>query len=570
MIHLWKLQALFGPMRPFLAKNILDRLREQRRVRALRGCFPSTAYSREHLRSAIVPLPDAQWLGHRGQEVVAFANRMVKGDVNAFGVSKWVVGGPDPDGVDVRSVHELSRMHHWCAYALAAHLETDKRDYWCEALAREIRVFMDSSPAETGIHWAFPMGTALRLYSMLVAWDWACRTGWSGEEHAAVVVNAAVDHARSTYARLESRGGLSTSHYAANLLGLAAAGRYLDIGAESEEWLRVARQELRSELTRQILPDGMVQEASTGYHRQVTDIFVQATHLIEFTPDEKQRIASACTNLRELELFGMPLIGDNDDGLAVKLVGLVPDTGYLHAVFPTAHVSDVTIGARHKEAFGLVLLANEHFHVTMRNGPVGQFGKGGHAHNDANSITVSVGGNPVIVDPGTSLYTQDPNVRNQERGVHSHATMWAENSNPRTLLYTSEGLFWLLERGTGSMQFSETSASGEYSSGELTHSRQFRVEPESIICTDELRNQHGAVEGVISFPLAPNIVPKILDNAVLLQGPSLSLELTWSQGEIAIEPLHVAPYFALRQESLCVRLRTSACTWQLRRTPHTT
>jgi hypothetical protein len=56
---------------------------------------------------------------------------------------------------------------------------------------------------------------------------------------------------------------------------------------------------------------------------------------------------------------------------------------------------------------------------------VGRHGylNGGHAHADALSVTLTVGGRPLLIDPGTVTYTMDPALRDRMRSSFSHNTL---------------------------------------------------------------------------------------------------------------------------------------------------
>src|SRR4051812_27315417 len=56
---------------------------------------------------------------------------------------------------------------------------------------------------------------------------------------------------------------------------------------------------------------------------------------------------------------------------------------------------------------------------------VGEHGymNGGHAHADALALTLDVGGRPLLVDPGTSTYTMDPQLRDRMRSSVNHNTV---------------------------------------------------------------------------------------------------------------------------------------------------
>jgi hypothetical protein len=73
-------------------------------------------------------------------------------------------------------------------------------------------------------------------------------------------------------------------------------------------------------------------------------------------------------------------------------------------------------------------------YVALRSGPYGQNGVGGHAHNDQLSVVVHAGGRPLIIDPGTGVYTSDPVVRDRFRGTAAHATLIVDGAEQSPLL----------------------------------------------------------------------------------------------------------------------------------------
>src|SRR5205085_6424393 len=81
---------------------------------------------------------------------------------------------------------------------------------------------------------------------------------------------------------------------------------------------------------------------------------------------------------------------------------------------------------------GYWIMRGGELYVLVRCGDVGVGGLGSHAHNDALSFEFSFGGQPLVVDPGSYLYTADPIERNRFRSTAFHSTLQidGEEQNP--------------------------------------------------------------------------------------------------------------------------------------------
>jgi len=64
-----------------------------------------------------------------------------------------------------------------------------------------------------------------------------------------------------------------------------------------------------------------------------------------------------------------------------------------------------------------------HDYLLVTNGIVGTAGFGNHKHNDLLGFEYHVDGTPVFVDPGSYVYTSDPDARNLFRSTRSHNTV---------------------------------------------------------------------------------------------------------------------------------------------------
>lgn len=129
-------------------------------------------------------------------------------------------------------------------------------------------------------------------------------------------------------------------------------------------------------------------------------------------------------------------LGDDDSG---RVLGLDHASSLGRAPVLLA-LAKVLLGAKpvpaaealYKESGWWVRRSGE-FVVVMEFGGVGMRGLGAHAHNDDLSFCVEWRGRPVIVDPGTFLYTSDTAARNRLRSTAYHNTVMLDGGEQRTL-----------------------------------------------------------------------------------------------------------------------------------------
>lgn len=371
----------------------------------------------------------------------------------------------DVHGVDVKVPWELSRGQHLPPLA-QAYLLTGRSEYAREAVA-QIRDWIATNPPEFGVNWVCPMDVAIRA----VNWLWA-----AGLLSAAAEVDDAFFEellasllAHGTYlsANLElPPDGFRSNHYIADLAGLLYLGLCVPEFADSAAWVRLARTELEGEMSRQVLADGASYESSIPYHRLVTEMFLSSAllarhHHLDFPQPFLERLgrmvdfAAAYTKPNGLA----PQIGDTDDGRLHMLTGygtvdmrdhrhilaagaaLFDRADWLTLAGPRwiealwfgvmsrpAHADAESPVSRAFEDFGLYILKSQRDAVIVTAGGVGTGGLGSHKHNDLLAIEVQLDGEDVLVDPGTYVYTPDPEARNAFRSTRAHNTVTIDDA----------------------------------------------------------------------------------------------------------------------------------------------
>lgn len=84
---------------------------------------------------------------------------------------------------------------------------------------------------------------------------------------------------------------------------------------------------------------------------------------------------------------------------------------------------------KHYPKFGLTIIKNNDWHITYRHPTYNKKQPTGHFHQDALSITLSYKGIPILVDPGSYVYTSNKNWRNLIRSYKSHNTFYIDTEN---------------------------------------------------------------------------------------------------------------------------------------------
>src|SRR5262249_35226530 len=108
-----------------------------------------------------------------------------------------------------------------------------------------------------------------------------------------------------------------------------------------------------------------------------------------------------------------------------------------------------------------VMRAGESHYLLASNGIVGTKGFGNHKHNDLLSFEYHHSGVPLIVDPGSYVYTSDFAARNRFRSTASHNTLQIDGQEQNDL--KPEWIFRLFETSHAEhVGFVETSECVEY------------------------------------------------------------------------------------------------------------
>ncbi len=365
---------------------------------------------------------------------------------------------------DVKYVWELSRHQHLTVLAAAYRLDGDER--YAGAVATQLRSWWAANPFLSGIHWTSGIELGLRLLS----WVWIRRLldGWPGAgplfEDNRIFLQQ-LHHHQEWLARLLSHGSSANNHILAEMAGQFAAGCAFPWFPESSAWREAAATTLRRELVTQTFASGLNRELATDYHGFVLELGLAAALEGELTGqplgdevwDSLRRMTDALAAVVDVRLRP-PRQGDADDGHGLLLDGPgydrwasllatgaalfgpaswwpdVPRDDARTAVWTRLAVRPLPEAPRPQQRpslfadAGMAILRDterqpDELWCRADHGPHGYLSIAAHAHADALSIEVRVGGVDVLADPGTYCYGVDPVWRAYFRSTLAHNTL---------------------------------------------------------------------------------------------------------------------------------------------------
>jgi hypothetical protein len=321
----------------------------------------------------------------------------------------------------------------------------------------------------------------------------------------------------------------------------------------------------------QVLADGADYESSIPYHRLVTELFLGSARLADHRGEPMS--AQYHARLRDMVEYLaavtrpdglMPQVGDADDGrlhIFDRYSAASPQDGR-HLFGPASVMFDEPAwlaragdaGAWEGVWWGLdiptrpsssppvvesvarlfpqagvaVVRSGDGHYLAVTNGVVGTNGFGNHKHNDQLSFEYHHAGIPLIVDPGSYVYTSDPDARNQFRSTLSHNTVCIDGVEQNEL--RPEWLFRLFETSNAEhVRFEDRADAVEYMgrhhgyerlSEPVSHERTFQLQKSSgaLVIIDRVSGR-GEHEFRWHFHLAPGIAARQFDErTVALDG----------------------------------------------------
>ncbi|MFN0277983.1 MAG: alginate lyase family protein [Pyrinomonadaceae bacterium] len=373
------------------------------------------------------------------------------------------------DGADIRILWELNRFGHALTLANAFALTRD--EIFAETFFVHVDSWMPQNQYALGANWSCAMEVALRAVNLLAAFDIFRYSKALNEERLSRILQLFDQHGRFILDNNEFSYITTSNHYLSDVVGLFWIGTLFSELQNAAEWKKFGLAEILREMDKQILPDGADFEASTGYHKFVTELFLYSFLLAKRNGVEIPQ--KYWDKLRQMLDYihaimrpdgNVPLIGDGDGSQIVPLIKRdADDQSYLLALaaivfdepkfkqqakltpeilwllgedsvteFRSMKVVEVFLASAAFPDAGAYIMRDGDLYLHFNASDCGLNGRGSHGHNDALSIEISAFGREFIVDPGSFAYNLDREARHQFRSTAYHSTVMIDGEEQRT------------------------------------------------------------------------------------------------------------------------------------------
>lgn len=384
---------------------------------------------------------------------------------------------------DIKYLWEPNRHLELVTLAQAWALTRDER--YAQGCRKLLESWWEACAYPSGVQWASALELGIRLQNWSVAWqllggeDSPLHQGPAGQAWRRRWLDAVYCHAHHVERHL-SRHSSANNHLLGELMGLAVAGWTWPLWPDARRWRATAERQFVEEALRQNAPDGVNLEQGIWYHHEVADMMLLfmrqgAACGFDVGPAYQARWTAMLEFIAATMDAGghVPSIGDADDAVMVRFdpretfdayrsllaSGAVllerPDfaaragecddkTRWLLGDAACARFDALRAAHRPavpRQAFpdgGYWILGSDwetrdEVRIVADAGPLGYLSIAAHGHADALALTISAGGQPMLIDPGTYAYHTHKRWRDYFRGTSAHNTVAVDGLDQSTI-----------------------------------------------------------------------------------------------------------------------------------------
>ncbi len=403
---------------------------------------------------------------------------------------------------DIKVPWELSRFQHLLPMGIAYSKSHDAM--YAQSFMEHVQDWMDENPFLLGPNWVCPMDVGIRALNWVVAFHYFKDSQDIPVAFWQRFVCSLYDHMIYLENNWEVYA-VTSNHYLSDLIG------YYYLTWFFADWKGISKKrdwcykEFVKEFEKQVFEEGADHEGSTRYHVLVTEIFYhfylmcqEHTLAIPASYVEKlQRMFSFIDHITIGDQYRLK-IGDDDSGKILYY-------GITQRMVATIARPEESVKTFYKQ-FGLAVLKNKDIHVTLRHHAYSLTQPSGHFHNDVGSVTLGVRGIPVLVDPGSYVYTPSAYWRNYFRSAAQHNTFHIQDVEP---ILFDDRLLFNLAIPTHTPQASAWTVHHNLYSMSAERHVQFASDYSVITLTDTWQEDPGEqLMTSWNFTLAPGIEPR--------------------------------------------------------------
>lgn len=516
---------------------------------------------------------------------------------------------------DKKVIWELNRHQYFIQLAQAYRLTQATK--YLDALAAHFDSWCEANPPKAGVNWLSSLELAYRAISWTNTFGLLEHTEIFRGERLEQLNKLLYIHARHIERFLSTYFAPNT-HLTGEALGLYYIGTFLDAGGHSERWRELGFTILCEQITQHIRNDGSYVEQASHYARYTADIYSDLVLIRrrEGLAVPEAMIARLSLLQDYLEALIRPdgsfiIFGDDDGGRYFAadpqpITDIVPTLARLSIVTGKALPEGLidterafeplfwTVSEAERETFfrtettaapirrsftdGGVFIHRSSAepnadHFLFHAGPHG-FLNCGHAHADALSFELCVGGRQVFADPGTYVYTADPSLRNLFRSSEYHTSLLVNGGSmsvpagPFSWKSTANTRLLRVESSEGRMSLSAETDGFERLGIDFRRSVEFEA-GKRLETTDEI-NARSANSFELRFILAPDVEPRLMGDSVALHLSSIENTLVLTgrcgfegenvvdQPEWSVEDVHFSPIYGKLMATKALKLRFRA------------
>jgi uncharacterized heparinase superfamily protein len=434
----------------------------------------------------------------------------------------------------------------------------NERSDWHHLL---IKRWVKENPPGNGTGWE-PYPTSLRIVNW-VKWQLA---GYSLSHEC---LQSMAIQTRWLFRRIEWH--ILGNHLFTNAKTLVFAGIFFD-GPEAQKWLNIGLDIISEQLPEQVLPDGGNFERSPMYHAIFLEDLLDLINLTCSYPGVVEKklvdqwyttairmlgwLEAMCHPDGEIAFFNDAAIGIAPSPAEIKAyatrLGIFSNHLFLSSQGPTY--------IRYADS-GYIRLSVINAVAFLDVAPIGPDYLPGHAHADTLSFELSLFGERVFVNGGTSQYGSGP-VRLEERGTDSHNTVAVDGNNSSEVWSGFRVARRAYPRGLeieqSDQSVSVTCAHDGYIRlpGRALHKRSWLLCQGKLVVQDRVEGEFETA--IARFRLHPDTQVVALDRctySIRLPGAGQKIHLVVLNGAASIEQSFYSPEFGIRQNSQCLAVR---------------